>query len=213
MSSWKVVLEWAKGVGCYAMSNNELFEEIWETYFDQLAAYAAVRMTSQIGRGCSGEDIALSSLNSLYQGHVDGRLSIDSPDELWGLLVTIVRRKIIREYRSLGRAKRGGKLIVRGESVFRDSADAENWGIDQIPDTRLSEAEIERIFREWDDLIASLECPKLIATIRLRLEGFKIKAIGEQLNVSSTRIKQRMKIIRDRLKRKLGETSGGEIPV
>ena len=91
--------------------------EIWNAYYQRLVSYARRKLRGVPRRDADEEDVALSAMNSFFDGARDGRLAPKDADELWKLLATITVRKASAQLRKRHADKRGGGK-VRGDSAF-----------------------------------------------------------------------------------------------
>jgi hypothetical protein len=118
-------------------NDDTAFTKFWNQYFDQVVALARRRLSQQYRRIRDEEDIAVSAIHSFYRGLTDKRFrNIESSNELWKILVTLVCRKIAKNIRSQNSQKRGGGN-VRGESFLDSPAsfDGKSAGIGNIQDS------------------------------------------------------------------------------
>ena len=170
--------------------------QLWNRYFTQLVALAKARMRNQPRRAADEEDVALSVFKSLCRGAENGKFSeLSERDDLWALLLTITKRKVINHVRRETAQKRGGGA-VRGESIFW-SPDA-TWGIDQIIGDEPSPAIVTGLGEEHERLMELLGDDKLRLIAVLRMEGHSNEEIAEKLNVTSRTIRRKLDLIREK---------------
>ena len=168
-------------------------QQIWDEFFPRLKRFARQQLRAMSTRIFDEEDIALSALNSFFQGHKDGRFNeLAGDDEMWRLLVTITARKITAQRRKDLAAKRGGGN-VRGESAFMATGDETiNIGLAQIMDeNRMPESAVE-IAKACQSLMEILPNEQLRTTALMRMEGYSNKEISDDLKCSVARTKQRV---------------------
>jgi len=104
-----------------AEGDDDTAQEIWNDYFGKLVALARQKLGGIPRRDYDEEDVAISAMNSFYQGMVQHKFDhLHNRDDLWRLLVTITVRKAAARRRSYFAQKRGGGR-VRGESIFGHS--------------------------------------------------------------------------------------------
>src|SRR5262245_44733053 len=91
---------------------------VWLRYFEHLVERARRHLADRFRRVSDEEDVALSVLNSLYRGFERQKYpDLQDRDELWGLMLTMLRRKAINQAKRECRQKRG-EGMVRGDSAW-----------------------------------------------------------------------------------------------
>lgn len=121
-------------------------------------------------------------MNSFFRAAEVGKTDkINSRQELWGFLLTITRRKLHRQYERVNAAKR--------RSHGQVSLDASHF---EIADTGC-----EQIFSCCDELFETLKDPILKTVAAMRLEGFTVAEIAQELQVAIATIKRRLSRIRE----------------
>ena len=93
MSSGGSVTHW---LGAIKNGEAAAAQQLWEAYYLRLVGLARQRL-GQTPRGpADEEDVALSALNSFFEGVAQGRFPLlCDRDDLWRLLVHITARKAI----------------------------------------------------------------------------------------------------------------------
>ena len=95
------------------MAKHAATERLWGRYFDRLARLARERLRAVPRTVADEEDIALSAFDSFFAGVERGRFPrLDDRDDLWGILVTIARRKAADHAERQSRQKRGGGRVL-----------------------------------------------------------------------------------------------------
>ena len=178
-------------------ADSQAAQVIWETYFQKLISYARKKMQGMPRRATDEEDVALSAMNSFFDGMHQGRFMPQDRDELWKLLATITVRKATRELRRHHAQKRGGGA-VRGESVFIGGAnESASWGINEVMDAGNLPAMSMQLTATCADMLAQLEDDSLRAIARSRLEGFSNEEIAQRMQISLATVKRRLARIRE----------------
>ncbi len=136
------------------------------------------------------QDLLQSVHRSLMLGLREDRFDISTPDKLIALALTMVRRKIARQWRHLRRQDRlsGGPqdashlaLLLTSLSSPRQDPAAEA----QFRDT------VEHVCRHLDTVEQRI--------VDLRLQGFAAPEIAEQLGMTPVNVRVRMTRLRQRL--------------
>ncbi len=171
---------------------------IWNEYFPKVMNLARKKMRYHARRTYDEEDIALSAINSFFEGvrknHFDG---LRDRDEIWRLLITITVRKANAHRKKANAQKRGGG-DVRGESVFVDlNGDPNAAGLGQVIDENRMPEFADDVVRCCEELLESLPNDNLRQTALLRMEGHTVDEIAAKMECSRSRTKQRIARIKE----------------
>lgn len=172
-------------------------EELWRRYFHRIVRLAGKRLPGSLRRTRDEEDVALSAFHSFVAGvRADRFPDLAGPDNLWGLLIVLTSRKVQAHLRHHTRQKRGGGK-VRGESVFLapgvDPPGGGLGGIEGNADEPALEAEMTEAV---EGLLESLGQPELREIAVLRMEGYLVDEIADQLEMSKRAVERRLQLIR-----------------
>jgi DNA-directed RNA polymerase specialized sigma24 family protein len=171
-------------------------QNIWNEYFGKLVRLARRKLEGIPSRDSDEEDVALSAMNSFYQGlahhHFD---HLHSRDDLWKLLVTITVRKATARRRSYFAKKRGGGQ-VRGESVFGHQEDVQDGlahvlGTEPTPELAASVAENCRV------MLDQLQDETLRQVAIWTLEGYRTEEIADKLGCVRRTVERKLERIRE----------------
>lgn len=173
-------------------------ERLWNRYFDRLVSLARVRMQNQPRRVSDEEDIAISVFETLRLGAENGNFSkISDRDDLWALLITITKRKVVNRVRWETAQKRGGG-DVRGESVFwKGDGQSSLWGLDQIAGDTPTPQFLESLCQAHEHLLSTLQDDVLRTIAVRRLEGYSNDEIADELGVTTRTVRRKLNIIRE----------------
>jgi len=159
-------------------------QEIWNRYFDQLVQLASARLGG-LNRVASGEDIALSALNSVMVGVQAGKFpELVDRDSLWPLLVTITARKSITQMRRQLAQKRGANTDVRLKDV------EQFLGVDPTPEFAVEVIDL------LEHLISKYEDPNLRLIVQRKLEGQSHQEIAHELSCSTRTVIRKLNLVR-----------------
>jgi RNA polymerase sigma factor (sigma-70 family) len=162
-------------------------EALFARYFERLTLLARSRLSPRVARRTDPEDIVLSVYRSFFVGVREGRFTLGRGGDLWRLLASITKHKLLRQ--------------VRYESADRRSVDRE-CSLDQVdegtfprhaPDPTPEEAlaladELERVFAQLD--------PFGRRVFELRLQGTPIEAIAQDTGRAERSIRRMLARIR-----------------
>ena len=171
-------------------------EKIWNDYFGKLVQLARKKLGGIPSRDSDEEDVALSAMNSFYQGLAQHKFDhLHNRDDLWKLLVTITVRKASARRRSYFSEKRGHGQ-VRGESVFGHPEDERNGlahiiGTEPTPELAVSVAENCRL------MLDQLHDEMLRQVAIWTLEGYRTEEIAEKLGCVRRTVERKLERIRE----------------
>lgn len=166
--------------------------EVDEQYRARLCQLVEREMNRRFRRKEDAEDVVQSAFRTFYRRNAQGEFRIDCSADLWRLLETITRHKILKHVEKLGTAKRDSKReeypdgdIVPGQGPSPEEA-------------AIAADLIEKALAGLDD--------SYVAVFNLRLQRHTEEEIAAKLNCSRWSVTSKLKHIRDRLERLSGET-------
>ncbi len=169
---------------------------LWENYIEKLMRLAAQRLPANLRRVSDEEDVALSAFHSFIQGVRANRFpDLSHPDNLWGLLIRLLGRKVTAQLRFQTRKKRGGGK-VRGESVFVDPASLRDAGIASVAGQQASGDLQAELAEQYEALLNQLPDEQLRQIALMRMEGFLVDEISGRLQLSKRAVERRLHLIR-----------------
>jgi len=179
-----------------AEGDADVAEKIWNDYFGKLVRLARRKLTGIPSRDSDEEDVAISAMNSFYQGLAQRKFAhLHNRDDLWKLLVTITARKATARRRAYFAPKRGGGQ-VRGESIFGYQEDCQDGlaqilGTDPTPELALEVAENCRI------MLDQLQDETLRQVALWTLEGYRPVEIAEKIGCVRRTVERKLERIRE----------------
>lgn len=172
---------------------SEAITLLWERYFERLGRFAKRHIFKRHQKFYDQEDIASSTFMALVDGFRKERFeSVKNRDDLWQMLTVIAGRKIVNATKHFDRQKRGGGKVV-GESVFGDSG---IHAVAHVLEHPHSEKEFEYIESICDELLHNLKGEVYKKVAIMRLQGYSIKEIAEELGVCSRTVDRHLECIR-----------------
>lgn len=169
-------------------------EQLWNAYYHRLVEASKRYLGDLPKRVADEEDVALSGLDSFFRAAETGQLAgVGSRDELWRVLLTITVRKANRHKERAMAQKRGGGGIARGESGFFPGRGSDPTSLPGIPDSRMA----ANLVAECRERISSLPDDTLKKICVLRLKGWTVEDIAEELSVALSTIKRKVRRIRE----------------
>ncbi len=175
----------------------EAANELTRRYFDRVVLAASNRLRSQGVRVVDGDDIAASVFESFLGLAGDHQYveAISDREHLWRLLLRLMRSKTIDAVRRERAARRGGGH-VRGESVFIPRDNEGTAGIDHERGNDPSPLDEAMLAEHYQQLIESLDSDLMREVIVLRLEGYEVSEIAEQVKLSPRSVRRKIAIAR-----------------
>ncbi|MDR0327544.1 MAG: helix-turn-helix domain-containing protein [Planctomycetaceae bacterium] len=189
----EIITQWIMHI---AEGDADAAQKIWNDYFGKLVRLARRKLEGLPNRDSDEEDVALSAMNSFYQGLVQNKFDhIHSRDDLWKLLVTITVRKATARRRSHFAQKRGGGQ-VRGESIFGNQEDGDDGlarilGTEPTPELAVSVAENCRL------MLDQLPDEAIRQVALWTLEGYRIDEIADKLGCVRRTVERKLERIRE----------------
>ena len=171
------------------------FDMFFKKHYDRLVRFAKKKIGTFPLRTLDEEDVAMTAMNSLFNCLRENRLEAQSSIELWQMLISIMKRKLINLREKHFAQKRGGGK-VRGDSIWEQSGE-DNMFHEQ-PDMRsdiLPGAQLE-LLETTDILFQQLPDDKLRQIARLLLEGYRTEDIANELNCVRRTVERKVAQIR-----------------
>ena len=86
--------------------DDEAAEAIFHRYFERLTALARSRLSPRLVRRADPEDVVMSVYRSFFVGVRAGRFALGRGGDLWRLLASIAKHKVLRQARHHTAARR-----------------------------------------------------------------------------------------------------------
>lgn len=186
-------------IGRLSEGDEAAVQVIWERYFEKLVRLARRRMDKAPRRVADEEDVALSAIQSFYQGARAGRFpQLNDRQDLWKLLVTITVRKVFAQMKRQRAAKRGGGA-VRGESIFlrNDNPDEIN-GLAQILGQEPTPELACQVAETCGLMLGQLEDQELRQIALRKMEGYSNQEIATELECVVRTVERKLARIRQK---------------
>jgi len=157
---------------------------LWQRYFPRLVQLAQWRFSADRDPAYGADDAAQSVFHLLCRGAKEGRYeNIAGRDDLWRLLVTATRRKIIDHVRHSQTAKRGAGAVIL-------PIDSDVVAPEPTPEM------LAIMNEQLEILLSSLRDDTLRLIALRRLEGFSNAEIATELDVSERTVERKLNLIR-----------------
>jgi RNA polymerase sigma-70 factor (ECF subfamily) len=169
--------------------DSEAMEQLCRQYEPRLRLVARVLLGPALRPHLDSIDLVQSVHRSLLVGLRSDKFDISTPDGLIGLAVTMVRRKIARQWSRLQRQQRLSSDSAQGSPQALANLSAPNN--DPARAAQYND-QLEHLRRHLD------ETEQLIT--ELRLQGYSTAEIAERLQMNHTTLRVRMTRLRERLR-------------
>ena len=180
--------------------DEEAAQELWSRYALRLVESARKRL----GRFQKGivdeEDVAQLVFASLCRGASEGRFrDVRNRDELWWMLLTITKRKATDQMRRETALKRGGGKVL-SENHFQTKAAGTGmiWSFDRLVGQDPTPDHLAILSEEYTLLMSKLRDDRLRRIAALRIEGYTVAEIAENLGIARRSVERKLHLIRDR---------------
>jgi ECF sigma factor len=163
-------------------------EALFVRYFERLTLLARSRLSARLARRTDPEDIVQSVYRSFFVGAREGRYTLGRGGDLWRLLASITKHKLLRQARHQTADRRS---IDRECSLDKvDEGRCLGRGTDPTPEEALALAdELEWVFAQLDAFGRRV--------LELRLQGSPIPAIAEDTSRAERSVRRALARIRD----------------
>ena len=173
-------------------------QQLWDRYFQRLAAMASKRMRDVPRLPKDGEDVALSAMHSLCKGVDAGRFpDLADRESLWKLLVVITARKANHAIRDEFRQKRGGGQVV-GESILLGPSERQSGarGLERLLGNEPTPEFSVQMEEEMDRMFEILPDDELRKIAALKMQGVTNQEIAGQIGKALATVERRLRLIR-----------------
>jgi RNA polymerase sigma factor (sigma-70 family) len=171
-------------------------EALFARYFDRLTLLARSRLSARVARRTDPEDVVLSVYRSLFVGVREGRFTLVRGGDLWRLLASITKHKLLRRVRH---ERAECRSIDRECSLHQVNEEASSLhDRDPAPEEALALAdELERVFAQLDRFSRRV--------LELRLQGSPIQVIAEDTGRAERSVRRALARIRTLLSGRLDD--------
>ncbi len=155
-----------------------------EQFSDRLLRLAASRLPTSLNSRMDPEDIVQSVFRSFFSRHEQGKFQFQQLPELWRILAAITYHKVQHAIRHHRQQQRDARRELSGESH-----------VNELEATSPTASSILLMMETFDRILAQL--PKTHQeVVRLRLEGFSIEEIAQQLELSTRTVDRGLALAR-----------------
>jgi RNA polymerase sigma-70 factor (ECF subfamily) len=165
-----------------------------DQYRARLCRLVEREMNRRFHRKEDPEDVVQSAFRTFYRRNAKGEFRIDSSVDLWRLLETITRHKMLKHIEKLGTAKRDPK-----REEYPDGDDLR--GRDPTPEEAAMAADL------LETALAGLD-ETYVKVLHMRLQNCTEEEIAAKLGCTRSFVRTKLDRVRDRLERLSDDTAG-----
>lgn len=172
-------------------------ERLWKRYAARLIELARRGLIHAPKGGGDEEDVAQSVFHNICRGAVAGRFeNVTNRDDLWWLLLTITRQKVIDHVRREMAQKRGGGRVVTETDLGASSLEESGFTLEALVGDEPTAEFMAILNEETDRLMGVLRDDRLRQVAQLRIEGYTVSEIAANLGISTRSIERKLQLIR-----------------
>ena len=159
-------------------------QEAVERFSDRLIRLANSRLPDRLQPRLDAEDIVQSVFRSFFARHKSGKFEFDETPDIWRLLAAITYHKVQRAIRHHDRQRRDTKR----EIAFDDR-------VEVPPDVAPTASSVVMMMEFLDQILNELPSSHQ-QMVRLRMEGYTLVEIAEQVKVSTRTVIRALNLVR-----------------
>jgi RNA polymerase sigma-70 factor (ECF subfamily) len=184
----------------YRRGDQDAARLLFARYVGRLTSLAQSRLSSKLARRIDAEDVVQSAYRSFFVRAREGKYTLHNSGDLWRLLAVITMNKLRRKVEHHTAGKRG---------VDQEQSDRNEDGLPIHPEALTREpspAETLAVLEEVDLLTRGLtEVQRHM--VELRLQGYLIEEIAEEVARSERTVRRVMDKVKDCLEQRLAEST------
>jgi RNA polymerase sigma factor (sigma-70 family) len=174
--------------------------QLWERYWPALVQLARQKLRGTKRLVADEEDIALDAFDSFCRGAEQGRFpNLHDRHNLWAILITVTRRKVLDELERENRKKRGGGKVQGESALVSPTGSDESWagGIEAVMDKDPTPEFAARLAEDCQRLLTKLGDSKLQSIALWKMEGYTNSEIAAKLGCVVATAERKLKMIRN----------------
>jgi len=177
-------------------------QALFDRYVARLIAMVHRRMSTRLGRRVDAEDVVQSAFRSFFVGVNEEKFQIDQSGDLWRLLVVISLNKLRRRVAYHRAAKRG----MDAEQSMTGRREEENRHCFEVAASEPLPDAAAAVMDEFETLTSRLE-PHQVEILRLRMHGYELTEIAEQVGKSERTVRRLLEKVRQMWQARLEENT------
>jgi RNA polymerase sigma factor (sigma-70 family) len=170
---------------------------LWARYAPKLLELARRKLQGVSTGAADEEDIAQSVFRNVCKGAAVGRFAdINSRDELWWLLMSITKNKVVDHIRRETAAKRGGGAVLSEADLTPVAAQGAPFRLDALIADDPTPEHLAILEEQAQRLLGLLRDDRLRRIACLRIEGYSVSEIATDLAIGKRSIERKLELIR-----------------
>ncbi|WP_339748394.1 sigma-70 family RNA polymerase sigma factor [uncultured Rubinisphaera sp.] len=174
--------------------NESAAREVFDRYLVRLIALARSRLSEKLARKVDADDIVQSAFRSFFVRAREGQFKIERGADLWNLLATITKCKLLKKAEHYKQQKRS---LDRDQPITTTDSMEEN-----LFTADPTEIEAVALTDELEFLMQSLEVHQR-QMLELRLQGLTTLEIADEVERSERTVRRFLGNFRDQLETRL----------
>jgi RNA polymerase sigma factor (sigma-70 family) len=165
-------------------------EALFSRYFERLTSLARSRLSVRLASRTDPEDIVMSVYRSFFVGARMGRFTLSRGGDLWRLLASITKHKLLRQARHHGAERRS--VDVETQLAPDDDGRFAGRPLDPGPEDAVALAdELEWVLAQFDPFVRRV--------LELRLQGAQLAEIARDTARSERTVRRVLGQVRELL--------------
>lgn len=177
------------------LGDDQAARQIFDQYATRLIALARSKLSEKLRRKLDPEDIVQSAMRTFFARAQNGNFEIQESSDLWALLATITRTKLLKKAEFYRQQKRD---LDRDQHLNHSSNDHPCEMLATTP----TDEEAVILADELTNLMKSLE-PLPNQILELRLNGVSITEISVKVKRSERTVRRHLENLRETLEQRL----------
>ena len=171
-------------------------QPLWNAYFAKMVNLARAKLGTTPRGIRDEEDVVNSAFFSFCEGVKDSRFPrLDSRDDLWAILFTIVVSKAAQYSRSEGSQKRGGGKVLHASVISGDASSCDLFASLHSAEPTAEDAAV--MVEDLKTLLDLLDDGNLQQIAIWKMEGYTNREIARMIGKSEPTVERKLKIIRE----------------
>ena len=169
--------------------------DLWKHFVGRLRKALKQRIQRDTRRAYADEDAAQSAFRSLYRGLADGRFAdLEDRDSLWRMLLSIASHKVQNRHRFDQAQRRDVRRTASDSTLLRDREPLAS--VEEASSFEPSPEFTAEFVDTYEAMMEQLGDDTLRRVVALRLEGFGVIEIAQQLGCTRKTVQRKLEIIR-----------------
>lgn len=195
MDSGSSVTQWLAGLKAGELA---AAEALWNRYASSLAALARRKLRQVPTSVADEDDVTQSVFHNICRGAVAGRFeNIKTRDELWWLLLSITKHKVVSYVRRETAAKRGAGRVLSESALTTSIAPGSPFSFDALVSNDPTPEFLVTLQEETHRLLGLLRDDRLREIATARIEGHTVSEIADRLAICTRSVERKLRLIRN----------------